>query len=176
MILIIDMDNVLNNMVYRMIDEFNRTFNTHFSLKDVKEYRFYSSFGIDLDVGHVFTKTMFNMPGFWSSLEPLPYAASVVKKLVKNYDVYVATKPYPGSRNCFAEKVDWLNRYFPFVGEEKLIFMHNKSLLKGDIIIDDHPDNLKDFKGTTIVFDYPFNRDYKATYRVHSWIEIEDIL
>jgi len=174
--LIIDMDNVLNNMIYKIVEEYNKTFSTRWTIEDVKDYRYYNSFNVDKEIGHRFTKTLFTMPGFWLSLNPQPDSQRVVMRLLKNYDIYIATKPYIGSRNCFAEKVDWLNKNFPFVGEEKLIFTHDKSLLKGDIIIDDHPDNLNGFNGTTIVFDYAFNRDYEATYRARNWKEIEKLL
>ena len=174
--LIVDMDNVLNNMAERLVREFNKTFGTNFSIVDITSYRFYENFGVDLEVGHNFTRTLFNWPGFWLSLEPQPNSTIIMRKLNDIFDIYVVTTPFKRSRNCFAEKVDWLNKYFPFIGEEKLVFTYNKGLIKGDIIIDDHPTNLSNFVGNTIVFDYPFNKEFKADFRSDNWIEIGQFL
>jgi len=58
-----------------------------------------------------------------------------------------------------------------------MIFCGKKDSIKGDIMIDDHPKNLKNFDGEKILFTQPHNslivdEGYK---RVESWKQIVEI-
>jgi 5'(3')-deoxyribonucleotidase len=101
----------------------------------------------------------------------------VLEKLNKEYDIIVVSlaTEFP---NSLTDKLMWLNEHFSFLSWKQIVFCGDKSLIKADIMIDDHPKNLDNFAGKTYIFTQPLNlhiRNSKHT-RVSSWAEIEKIL
>lgn len=53
-------------------------------------------------------------PGFFANLEPVPGALVAVRKLIRlGYDVQILTQPVAESPHCYAEKVQWIGKWFP---------------------------------------------------------------
>lgn len=76
--------------------------------------------------------------GFFLELEPLPGAIEAFLKLSALHDVWILTAPSIQNPMSYSEKNYWVRKY---LGEEcvkKLIMCPNKSLLKGDYLIDDN--------------------------------------
>ena len=70
-----------------------------------------------------------------------------------------------------------MGKHFPFICADNIMRVVDKSLLKCDIIIDDHIDNLVGNTAHRICLDYPWNRDENKDfiydiYRTHNWREI----
>jgi 5'-nucleotidase len=75
--------------------------------------------------------------GFFLDLKPLDYAIEGVKELQTKYDVWILTRPSIKNTHCYTEKAEWIKKY---LGEDmlnKLILCPDKSLVKGDYLIDD---------------------------------------
>ena len=115
-------------------------------------------------------------------------AVEVIKRLKDCYDVYFLTSFHvPGAegRNArfLADKYIFMQKHFPFIDERKLILCCDKSIIKGDIIIDNYMGNMTDnFEQKLLFTDYP-NWRYtdeelgrKGIVRVNNWIEVENIL
>jgi 5'(3')-deoxyribonucleotidase len=115
--------------------------------------------------------------GFFRSLPVIAGSPEVLEKLNKNYDLFIvsAATEFP---QCLSEKQAWLNEHFPFIGWEQMVFCGLKTIIKADIMIDDHFKNLDNFPGKTILFNQPHNQqDSPGRHtRVHSWPEIENLL
>ena len=76
--------------------------------------------------------------GFFLELEPLPGAIEAYLKLSALHDVWILTAPSLQNPMSYSEKNYWVRKY---LGEEcvkKLIMCPNKSLLKGDYLVDDN--------------------------------------
>lgn len=73
------------------------------------------------------------------------------------------------SAGMFPAKVDWLAREgflvdFPYADHRPetardVILCNDKSMIRGDYLIDDYPGNLAEFPGKRILFDQPWNED-----------------
>ena len=76
------------------------------------------------------------------------------------------------------DKQIWLHEHFPFISWKQSIFCGNKSLIKADIMIDDHFKNLDNFDGETLMFVQPHNINSNGHRHkpVASWAEIEKYL
>jgi 5'(3')-deoxyribonucleotidase len=75
--------------------------------------------------------------GFFLDLEPLEGALESMRTLQTKYSVYILTRPSTKNTNCYTEKAEWIKKY---LGEEmlkKMIICPDKSLVKGDYLIDD---------------------------------------
>jgi 5'-nucleotidase len=146
-----------------------------------------SDTGIDLAVndlkgrseGEVFTnirKYLFTK-GFFRGAPVIGGSSEALMKLNDRYDLFIvsAATEFPHS---LTEKYEWLEEHFPFITWRQMVFCGSKSVIQGDIMIDDHFKNLDPFKGKTILFTQPHNDGLpeKNHIRVHSWQEIETLL
>ncbi|KVX01618.1 5' nucleotidase, NT5C type [Shewanella frigidimarina] len=77
--------------------------------------------------------------GFYANLAPIIDAVESVNALIKSekFDPYILTAPSNRNPLSYTEKRVWIEKYFGIAFTEKLIICANKSLLKGDILIDD---------------------------------------
>jgi 5'(3')-deoxyribonucleotidase len=94
------------------------------------------------------------MPGAYIAMEPIPGALEGVRSLIgMGHDVWIATKPPTGVPVAYAEKVAWILKHLPEL-KRKIILTHDKSLLCGDVLIDDRPHkaNASKFTGRLIEF------------------------
>src|SRR5690606_26027440 len=85
-------------------------------------------------------------------------------------DVWVCTKPLEVNPTCRDEKGAWLREHFPML-EKRLIIAPDKSLVMGDILLDDAP-SLEWARRATwmpVVFDAPFNRAGSIWERLPRW-------
>jgi len=78
--------------------------------------------------------------GFFTNLEPIKDAIWAVNRLMESeeFDVYILTAPSIMNPLCYTEKRMWIEKYFGMELVKKLIISPNKSLNKGDYLIDDN--------------------------------------
>jgi len=91
--------------------------------------------------------------GFFLKLEEIKDAIKSFKILQEKYDVWILTKPSCYNLNSYSEKAHWVLQKLGFKVLEKTIMCCDKSLLKGDYLIDDT--NLagqSDFEGRWLNF------------------------
>jgi len=97
--------------------------------------------------------------GFFLKLEEIPGAIEGIRILQEKYDVWILTRPSFKNVNCFTEKAQWILDHFDFELLEKTIMCGDKSLVKGDYLIDDrNTDKQSEFEGEWIEFgnyDFP---------------------
>ena len=75
--------------------------------------------------------------GFFLDLKPIEGAIEGINTLQSKYDVWILTRPSIKNIHCYTEKAAWIRKY---LGEEmlnKMILCPDKSLVKGDYLIDD---------------------------------------
>jgi 5'(3')-deoxyribonucleotidase len=111
---------------------------------------------------------------FFAVLRVMPHAQRVLERLQSRYEIYIATAAMevPSSFNA---KFEWLKRYFPFIPASHIVFCGNKSILRGDYLIDDNPRQLRLFRGEGILFSSPANANVTGFRRVHNWLEIAEL-
>lgn len=115
--------------------------------------------------------------GFFGTAPTMKGSVEGVKYLNNKYEVIILSSAteFPLS---LSEKELWLNKFFPFIGWQQMVFCGRKDLVKGDIMIDDHPKNLLLFEGRKVLFTQPHNIDiHNATFeRVFCWEDIITLL
>lgn len=172
----VDVDGIVNNLIPRAIEVYNERYNDHLVLDNFNKYKIEDC--LPKDKARNFLE-IFTEEEFWGSLTPLKDSIWGVKQLVDSgYEVYFATATHYSN---FAWKVEWLKHFFGMIPDKNIICIHNKGLLKVDVLIDDCIDNLLSSRWfERITLDYPWNRDiWDETYNIHrafNWIEIVDIV
>jgi len=94
--------------------------------------------------------------GFFTNLKAIEGAIVSVNFLINSdvYDPYILTAPSIKKPLCYTEKRIWVENYFGLEFVNKLIISPNKSLLKGDFLIDDNIEGKgqEDFEGEVLQF------------------------
>lgn len=79
-----------------------------------------------------------SIPGIFEDLRPIDRAIETVNRLRQKFDVWVLSAPSVRNPHCYSEKRIWIERHFDLDFAYKLILSHDKSLIAGDVLIDDH--------------------------------------
>lgn len=170
--LIIDMDDVMADTSQSILNLYNSEYGT-----DVKKEELFGNTRWDDEILEGYLKVRHRLfePGFFRNVGILPDAQEVVEKLHQHYEVFIvsAATEFP---NSLKEKYEWLEEFFPFIHWKRLVLCGDKSIVQGDIMIDDHEKNLVSFQGRTLLFDAMHNQALQGYERVKSWKEIESLL
>ena len=167
----VDCDNVLNNLQETVIKVFNDRYGTSYTLGDFTKYNISECISKE-DAIKMYA--IYNEPGIYDAVKPLPGAQNDLQKLIRaGHDIYVVTHSAP---SIFAEKVEWIKYWFPFVDESHIISMEHKWLFRADIMIEDNLDNLLGgYHYDRICFDFPWNRDVRdEVYGIHRVFDWDD--
>uniref|UniRef100_A0A4W4E2B2 5',3'-nucleotidase, mitochondrial n=1 Tax=Electrophorus electricus TaxID=8005 RepID=A0A4W4E2B2_ELEEL len=81
---------------------------------------------------------------FFLELKPVPGALEAVKEMSKmeNTDVFICTSPIKHYKYCPYEKYAWVEKHLGPDFLEQIILTRDKTVVTGDILIDDKPDIL----------------------------------
>ena len=78
--------------------------------------------------------------GFFLELKPIDGGIEIVKQLREEFDVWILSAPSIRNPLCYTEKRLWIEKYFGLGFCDRLILATDKSLLIGDLLIDDYID------------------------------------
>jgi 5'(3')-deoxyribonucleotidase len=176
MLICTDIDGVLNDLTPKVLGLYNSRTGKNIQISDITTYNFHECLPKEDADGIV---TLFKEKELWDSLEPLSGAQKVLRQLAnQGHRIIVATATDPVN---FEWKINWLQKYFPFIPTDNVIRIMDKSLLRVDIMIDDHISNLIDNVCERICLDYPYNRSTSKDYaydinRVKYWDEIPNVI
>ena len=176
MIICFDIDNVINDLAEKTIALYNARANRDIQMSDITAYNFYDCLSKEDADGII---SLFKDKELWDSLKPLSHSQEVLKKLIKQgHRIFLATATDPTN---FEWKCDWLSRYFSFIPTDNIIRIMDKSLLRIDVMVDDHLSNLIGNVCERVCLDYPWNQSKSKDYaydikRAYSWDDIVDII
>jgi 5'-nucleotidase len=116
--------------------------------------------------------------GFYANLPPLPGALEALRELLaEGHDVRICTAPKRQAVPCVSEKYDWVKRHLGQAWQERTISTRDKTLVRGDYLIDDKPE----VKGVMapewehIIFDRLYNRHVTGKRRL-DWQNYRKVL
>ena len=176
MIICFDIDNVINDLTEKTIALYNTRTEKNIQMSDITTYNFYDCLSKEDADGII---ALFKDKELWDSLKPLPHSKEVLQKLMKQgHRIFLATATDPIN---FEWKCEWLSRYFNFIPTDNIIRIMDKSLLKVDVMVDDHLSNLTSNVCERICLDYPWNqstsKDYVYDiYRINDWSEVVNVI
>lgn len=92
--------------------------------------------------------------------------------------VYIVTATHHANFNIKMEQV--LLKYFPYIKRTDVIVAYNKSMIRGDVRVDDGVHNLEGCEGLKILIDMPHNRSYDAElngiHRASHWRDVYELI
>lgn len=118
--------------------------------------------------------------GFIHDLPPTPGGIEAVHELLnKGHDVRFCTSHLLTYDHCVLEKYQWIERNFDASYVDRIILTRDKTLIRGDILIDDKPEitGIKKPIWEHILYDRPFNRGITNKRRLdwQNWQKILDL-
>lgn len=122
---------------------------------------------LELNPGIQFPQSQY---GFFASLRPVPGGLYYLHKLLACYDVNIQIVTRPSTKNLmsYTEKAAWVKTY---LGEDflsRLNFVNDKTLFKGDFLIDDN--EWLGFEGEWIPFNCKGDKETTEWKRVYQYL------
>ena len=176
-IICIDMDEVIADALGEHLLRYNRDFGVSITAEDLRGRWLWDL----IPPEHLPTVEQYILADdFFAVLDVLPESQRVLARLQSRYDIFIATAAMevPSS---FTPKFNWLARHFPFIPTSHIVFCGDKSILRGDYLIDDNPRQLERFARTRegdspregILFTSPANANVTGFRRVNNWLDVE---
>lgn len=178
MTILCDIDGVVNNLIEALLEKYNAKYNGSVTIEDVIEWDI--SKAIKPECKNIFKE--FCTDEFLETLKTQPKAKEVIEEMMQKHDFYFVSSTYPDHVNA---KDKWLQKNFKGYNSSMLVICQNKSLVHGDILIDDCLDNFIFESASSpvkynVIFDKPWNRkkdtDNMKTFRVNGWEDIKDFI
>lgn len=115
---------------------------------------------------------------FILNLEPVSGGIDAVRAFLEaGHDVRFCTSYLFNYKFCVVEKYAWIEKHFGIDFIEKIIITRDKTLIRGDILIDDKPEisGIVEPSWEHILYDRPFNRQIDSKRRL-TWQNWQEIL
>jgi 5'-nucleotidase len=179
MLILIDMDDVISDFD----GEFYTRWNKIHPEKKIVSPEERKCFYIKDELPEDFTKLIREIntaSGFIRSLSEIPGSIQAVKEIAgMGNEVFICTSPLNAYKNCVEEKYAWIEEHLGFEWTLKLILTKDKTLVRGDLLIDDKPEitGVAEPTWEHIIFDKPYNRHVNNHKRINwgNWKEILEI-
>ncbi len=107
-------------------------------------------------------KEIASRKGLTENLEPVEGSIEALKKIESlGHKIFICTAPLTNYKNSVLEKYKWIEKNLGIDWTKKIILTKDKTLIKGDILIDDNPsiNGIKNPEWEHILFDKPYNKD-----------------
>lgn len=170
MIILVDVDGVVADLHTEWLRRYNLDYDTDLGKEDISSWSMHK-----LVVPECGTKIYdyLKLPEIYDLVQPIEGALDGIKSIRKmgHRVVYLSAGFYPA-------KVRWLNyngflsgRTSNWASAEDVIIAFDKSLIKGDVLIDDRLKNVDEFHGPAILFDQPWNQEGRngRVWRAMDW-------
>ncbi|AAK79190.1 5'(3')-deoxyribonucleotidase [Clostridium acetobutylicum] len=161
----IDLDTTLNTLDREWVKRYNEIYKDKLLPSDIKGW------DIENYVKPECGKKIYDIlkePHFFRNLGVQPFAETALEELTSIFNIYIVSATH--YKVC-EDKGNWIKEKFPFISYQNIIFCHNKGLVHLDILIDDNPLNLENFKGNKILFDAHHNKSENRFVRARDWYE-----
>lgn len=169
MTILIDMDDTIENLGIAWTNYLNKKYDKNVDWFSIRQWDMKIPYP-DLTEEQIFGAL--SEEELWDTVTAKEDAPYYVKKLMdEGNKVYIVTASWYSTIKTKVERC--LFKYFPFISWNQVIVTTDKHLIKGDILLDDNPQNLLNGDYFGILFTAPHNIDYDDSQvdmiRVDNW-------
>ena len=115
---------------------------------------------------------------FFCDLDPIPGGLEALEEMEElGWNVHICTSSYYNYVECVSCKFAWVEEHLGHHWQKRMIIAADKTLVRGDVLIDDRPYIKGDFTPTWeyILFDQPYNRK-NGEFRRLDWFNWREVL
>ena len=177
MIILVDMDNTLVDFDVGLLDRWQKLYPGEFFVPLEKRTTFHPHKDYPEHLQDK-VQAICHSEGFIRNLPPTPGGIEAVNAMIdEGHDVRFCTSHLFEYDHCVLEKYQWIEAHFgaPFV--DRIILTRDKTLVRGDMLIDDKPAIIGAVTPTWehIFYDRPFNSQVIGKRRL-TWENWRDIV
>lgn len=114
-------------------------------------------------------------PGFYRSLSPIKGGKEALEEMRSMGEVFICTALLPQYENCVLEKYEWIEEHLGKEWTKKIIVAKDKTIINGDILIDDRPkiDGSNEPSWEHILYEQSYNSHINSKKRINwkNWKE-----
>lgn len=168
--ILIDMDDVMADAVARFLEWYERDYGIRYTREQLHGTK------LSEIIPPEHSQAVRNYPhqkGFFKDLPVIQDSKEIIEALNDRYEVYVVSAAMEFKHSLY-DKFEWLDEHFPFIPWKRRVFCGDKTIAKGDVLIDDHEFNLSVFAGRPIVFTAPHNVHYTKYERMDKWLDAKN--
>ena len=172
MILLLDMDGVVVDFVRPWLDQYNALTGENVKYNSITGPKT-SKFVKDPNT----LRKLKDSVGFIRNLPPINGAIEVITDLHREGHEIVFVSNGTWCPTSGHEKRDWLKFYFHRLWQyPPLVLTYHKHYVRGDILLEDTPSNLKNLHPTTkgLLFHQKYNADETGFDRIYDWSHFLD--
>lgn len=118
-------------------------------------------------------------PGLYDSLEPVPGAGEALEEMSKHAHLLFCSTADTQNPTCESDKKNAVSRHYGSTWAKRLILTPDKTVIHGDLIIDDRPDIHGAVSAPSwvhAVYDSPYNQEKDTGLRVRSdWTNWQEV-
>eukprot|EP01055_Gregarina_sp_Pseudo9_P001252 Gregarina_sp_Pseudo_9__1251@NODE_182_length_3802_cov_18_335902_g168_i0_p2_GENE_NODE_182_length_3802_cov_18_335902_g168_i0NODE_182_length_3802_cov_18_335902_g168_i0_p2_ORF_typecomplete_len236_score27_33NT5C/PF06941_12/1_6e33HAD_2/PF13419_6/0_00058HAD/PF12710_7/0_0087Put_Phosphatase/PF06888_12/0_22Hydrolase/PF00702_26/0_2_NODE_182_length_3802_cov_18_335902_g168_i0270977 len=125
------------------------------------------------------------LQGFWSTMPPAPGAVEAMHEMAQSgLNVWVVSAPDSFlTGKCAKEKYEWIETHLGPEWKNRLILTQDKTLIHGDLLIDDKPDASTGCRASRawrhVAYCQPYNEGAlcpTAVARLHRWSAWKEVI
>lgn len=164
MIILCDVDGICCDLVGEILNRYNGEYNKDLKQTDITNYDMSKILKSSNGIEKYFTKDLY------INMQQIPNSLKYINKL-KDFGhrvIYVTSF----TRELAGLKFDWLKNNGYLTNINDYIECKDKSLINGDILIDDCLKNILTFPKKSILLDYAWNRNINIKNRCYNWEDI----
>jgi 5'-nucleotidase len=163
--ILIDIDDTLCDLVSTWLEIYNADYNDNLKRDQILSW----DIGSYTKIGHKFYDYLTNPNiNLYYAIEPFPYALEGIQLFRKlDYRIVFVT-----AYDNYNRKWNWLNQHGFTDDMDEYVVAHDKSLIRGELLIDDKYDNIISFDGLGWLYNEPWNQQYMYSPRVNNWQKI----
>ena len=165
--ILIDMDDVVADTTKRFLDWYERDFGVRYTSEQLHGFKLSEI----VPPEHKQKVLMYpHQKDFFKDLPVIEDSKEVIEALNKKHEVFIVSAAMEFKHSLY-DKFEWLDEHFSFIPWKRRVFCGDKTIAKGDVLIDDHDFNLSVFAGRAIVFTAPHNAHYTEYERLDRWLD-----
>ena len=168
--ILIDMDDVMADAVARFLDWYERDFGVRYTREQLHGTKLSE---IVPPEHKMIVQNYPHQKGFFRDLPVIQDSKEIIEALNNKYEIFVVSAAMEFKHSLY-DKFEWLDEHFPFIHWKRRVFCGEKTIAKGDVLIDDHEFNLSSFAGRPIVFTAPHNVHYTKYERMDKWLDAKN--
>jgi 5'-nucleotidase len=177
--ILVDMDGVIADFEHGFLEDWRATYPDKFYIpfEERNTFQLTDQYPEDLKalVGQIYCE-----PGFFRKLNPIAGGIEALWEMDRlGLEVFICTSPLKIYQNCVIEKYIWVEENLGVAWTKRLVMTRDKTLVRGDILIDDKPviEGADVPAWEHVLYDQPYNRTAEVSHKRRlTWANWKEVL
>lgn len=174
--ILIDMDGVISDFDGEFLKRWQDRYPNKFFIPIDKRNTFYVKDSYPEELKPLVTEILLEK-NFFRDMMPMEGGREALIEMESmELEVFICTSPLSYYKNCVLEKYEWVEENLGKHWIERIILTKDKTIVKGDMLIDDKPlitGVEKNIKWEHILYDRPYNKEIsKRRITWSNWKEV----